>query len=59
MDPLENPFSPGAGSPPPELVEERQSRIFLGMSSPFPQFGGIEESGNAPARARNSGDQDG
>jgi Cdc6-like AAA superfamily ATPase len=33
MDPLENPFSPGAGSPPPELVGRdailKQARIAL------------------------------
>ena len=34
MDPIKNPFSPGAGSPPPELVGTRpileQARILLG-----------------------------
>ena len=34
VDPIENPFSPGAGSPPPELVGRapliRQARILLG-----------------------------
>lgn len=34
MDPLENPFSPGAGSPPPELVGRdpilEQARVLLG-----------------------------
>jgi hypothetical protein len=34
MDPIKNPFSPGAGSPPPELVGRDpildQARIFLG-----------------------------
>src|SRR5216683_5537 len=34
MDPIKNPFSPGAGSPPPELVGRdpilRQARILLG-----------------------------
>ena len=34
MDPIKNPFSPGAGSPPPELVERdpilEQARILLG-----------------------------
>jgi hypothetical protein len=34
MDPLKNPFSPGAGSPPPELVGRdpiiEQARILLG-----------------------------
>ena len=34
MDPIKNPFSPGAGSPPPELVGRdpilAQSRILLG-----------------------------
>ncbi len=34
MDPITNPFSPGAGSPPPELVGRDpvldQSRILLG-----------------------------
>jgi hypothetical protein len=34
MDPIKNPFSPGAGSPPPELVGRgpilEQARILLG-----------------------------
>src|SRR6266542_3714879 len=34
MDPIKNPFSPGAGSPPPELVGRdvilEQTRILLG-----------------------------
>lgn len=34
MDPIKNPFSPGAGSPPPELVgrdpDLEQARILLG-----------------------------
>jgi Cdc6-like AAA superfamily ATPase len=34
MDPIKNPFSPGAGSPPPELVGRNpvlaQARILLG-----------------------------
>ena len=34
MDPIENPFSPGAGTPPPELVGRdpilEQARILLG-----------------------------
>src|SRR5262249_39532191 len=34
MDPLKNPFSPGAGSPPPELVGRdpilEQARVLLG-----------------------------
>ena len=34
MDPIQNPFSPGAGSPPPELVGRagilEQARILLG-----------------------------
>jgi Cdc6-like AAA superfamily ATPase len=34
MDPIKNPFSPGAGSPPPELVERdpalEQARVLLG-----------------------------
>src|SRR6185312_14551767 len=34
MDPIKNPFSPGAGSPPPELVGRdpvlKQARILLG-----------------------------
>lgn len=34
MDPINNPFSPGAGSPPPELVGSdpilEQARILLG-----------------------------
>jgi hypothetical protein len=34
MDPIKNPFSPGAGSPPPELVGRDplldQARILLG-----------------------------
>src|SRR5665647_3924754 len=34
MDPIQNPFSPGAGSPPPELVGRdeilEQTRILLG-----------------------------
>jgi hypothetical protein len=34
MDPLQNPFSPGAGSPPPELAGRgpllEQARITLG-----------------------------
>ena len=34
MDPIKNPFSPGAGSPPPELVGRdpilAQARILLG-----------------------------
>src|SRR4051794_20897034 len=36
MDPIENPFSPGAGSPPPELVGRdpilEQARILLGRT---------------------------
>ena len=36
MDPIENPFSPGAGSPPPELVGRdpvlEQARILLGRA---------------------------
>ena len=36
MDPLRNPFSPGAGSPPPELVGRdpvlEQARILLGRT---------------------------
>jgi len=36
MDPLLNPFSPGAGSPPPELVGRdpilEQARILLGRT---------------------------
>jgi hypothetical protein len=38
MDPINNPFSPGAGSPPPELVGREdileQSRILKGRSVP-------------------------
>ena len=34
MDPIKNPFSPGAGSPPPELVGRagilEQARVLLG-----------------------------
>jgi|GEM_PF-4143972 hypothetical protein len=34
MDPIKNPFSPGAGSPPPELAgrdpDLEQARILLG-----------------------------
>ncbi|HEV7735840.1 MAG TPA: ATP-binding protein, partial [Chlamydiales bacterium] len=34
MDPIKNPFSPGAGSPPPELVgrdpDLEQARVLLG-----------------------------
>lgn len=34
MDPINNPFSPGAGSPPPELVGRdptlEQARVLLG-----------------------------
>ena len=34
MDPIQNPFSPGAGSPPPELVGREgildQARVLLG-----------------------------
>src|SRR6476469_2524122 len=36
MDPLKNPFSPGAGSPPPEMVGRdpvlEQARILLGRT---------------------------
>ncbi len=62
MDPIKNPFSPGAGSPPPELVGRgailEQARVLLGrtkLKRPRVEPGGDQSDhvGNRPGRNRN------